>query len=215
MLRMLAGVVVVVREPAVDAHQPPDPARGDQLAGRDPARVQPVHERLHEPDAFGLADGDHVGRLIGVHRERLLAQHVLPRTGRGLRPLGMEVVRERDVDGVDVGVGEEFLVRAIGPRDVELRRNGRRAAWLARRDRVHRAPSGATDSRDDLLSADVRRRQDSPADRGHCHPRNRLDTGSTPCNSLAQPFGREGHKFLCRFSRTTSAIAARRFAART
>ena len=52
-----------------------------------------------------------------VMRQRLLAQDVLAGPGGGDRPLGVEVVRERDVHGIDVGVGQERLVGAMGRRD--------------------------------------------------------------------------------------------------
>ena len=71
-------------------------------------------------DALGLGRLDHALRVGGGQRERLLAQDVLAGAGGGDRPLGVEVVRQRDVDGVDVRVGEERLVRAVGPRDAEL-----------------------------------------------------------------------------------------------
>ena len=57
------------------------------------------------------------GRLdLGrVPREGLLAQHVLARLDGPDRPLAVERVRERDVDGVDRRVGEELLVGAVAP----------------------------------------------------------------------------------------------------
>ena len=79
-------------------------------------------------DALAPADLDHplgVGRGQG---QRLLAQDVLAGPRRGDRPLGVEVVRERDVDGVDLRVGEERLVGAVDARDpVPLGDRGARA----------------------------------------------------------------------------------------
>ena len=80
-------VVVEVREPALDRAQPADPAGGDDVADGDPRRVEPVHERLHQPDALrraGLDDAFRIGRGQG---QRLLAQDVLAGPGRGDRPL--------------------------------------------------------------------------------------------------------------------------------
>ena len=54
-----------------------------------------------------LARGDHLPGLGRAHRQRLLAQHVLAGGGGPLRPLGVEVVGQRDVHRLDVGVGEQ------------------------------------------------------------------------------------------------------------
>ena len=67
-----------------------------------------------------LARGDHLLGLGRGHRQRLLAQHVLAGGGGAPRPLGVEVVGQRDVHRFDVGVGEQLVVRAVGARDPEL-----------------------------------------------------------------------------------------------
>ena len=94
-----------------------------------------IHERLHQPDAGVRAGLDHPLRVGRGHGQRLLAQDVLAGPSRGERPLGMEVVRQRDVDDIDVGVGEERLVRAVGGRDAELVGDGARLGRVPRRDR--------------------------------------------------------------------------------
>ena len=87
---------------------------------------------------------DHPLRLGGGQRQRLLAQDVLAGPGRGDRPLGVEVVGQRDVDGVDVRVGEERLVRAVGASGCRARRRPL-GAWaaVAGGDRDDLAASGA------------------------------------------------------------------------
>ena len=57
----------------------------------------------------------------GVPAERLLAEDVLARLDGLDRPLAVERVRERDVDGVDVRVLEERLVGAVRARDAPTR----------------------------------------------------------------------------------------------
>ncbi len=52
----------------------------------------------------------------GRRRVRLLAQHVLARLERAHRPLVVQAVRQRDVDGVDLRVGEQRVVRAVRAR---------------------------------------------------------------------------------------------------
>ena len=110
---------------------------------RDPRRVLAVHERLHQQDARLPAGVDHPLRLGRGHRERLLAQDVLAGPGRRDRPLGVEVVRQRDVDGVDVRVGQQRLVRAVRARDPELAGDPAGAARLAGRDAEHLAASAS------------------------------------------------------------------------
>ena len=56
-------------------------------------------------------------RLVGVRGERLLAQHVLAGLERGDRPPAVEPVRQRVVDRVHVGIGEERVVRVVHRRD--------------------------------------------------------------------------------------------------
>ena len=113
------------RERRPDERSAPDRALADELARSSrvcgwwrymnasirtsPARVGGVE---------GLLD---LGRAARVG---LLAEDVLARGERVHRPLVVHAVRERDVDGVDVGVGEERLVRAVGARDAVLARVG-------------------------------------------------------------------------------------------
>jgi len=81
-----------------------------QLEYELPLRMEAVHERLHPHDAALDAVLDRVARLVGGPRRRLLAEDVLARVRRALRPLGVQVVRQRDVDRVDVVGGEQLLV---------------------------------------------------------------------------------------------------------
>ena len=71
-----------------------------------------------------------------VERQRLLAQDVLAGVGGADRPLGVEVVGQRDVDGVDRRVVEQVLVRAVGAPD--RRADRLRPGW--RRCRARRWP---------------------------------------------------------------------------
>ena len=101
----------------------------------------------------------------GGQGERLLAQDVLAGPSRGDRPFGVQVVGQRDVDRVDVRVGEERLVGAVGPRDPELGRRPPPRARLARGDREDLAARRTAHPRDDLAKGDVGRREDAPARR--------------------------------------------------
>ena len=82
----------------------------NELPHRAPRRVQPVHECFHQANTRRRARVEHRLCLRDVHRDRLLAQHVFAGLGGGHRPLRVKVVRQRNVDGVDVGIVQEVLV---------------------------------------------------------------------------------------------------------
>lgn len=70
--------------------------------------------RLHQEQSLLLRDARKDPRLLGVDGERLLTHHVLPRIER-LEGVGKVVrVGGGDVDDVDVGVGDEVGVGAVG-----------------------------------------------------------------------------------------------------
>ena len=82
-----------------------------------PRRVEAVHERLQEHHAGGLARAHHPLR---VGRARASGfSHSTCRHRRSDRPLGMQVVRQRDVDGVDLRAVDQRLVRAVRRADAE------------------------------------------------------------------------------------------------
>ena len=124
-----------------------DRALADQLEQPRGLRVQAVHEGLAE-EGPGLARRvDHRVGLPGGEPERLLAQHVLAGLGGLDRPLGVARVRRRDVDRLDLGVGEqrlvarehagagELLARTRGGRGCGRRPRPACRAWSARRRR--------------------------------------------------------------------------------
>ena len=56
------------------------------------------------------AGGDHLCGFIDGARQRLFAQHMLTGGGRLERELGMLVVGQRNVDGVNVRIADQRLV---------------------------------------------------------------------------------------------------------
>ena len=164
---MLAGSSLKYENQVWIGLQPADPAGRHQRGHRHPRRMEAVHERLHQPHAFGGAGVDHPLRVGRGHGQRLLAQDVLAGTGRGDRPLGVEMVGQRDVHDVDVRVGEERLVRPVGARDAERVGHLPRLRRVPRGDRHDLAAIGLLQTGDDLLSGDVGRRQDPPAEVRH------------------------------------------------
>ena len=91
------------------AHVAERARRCDGEHGR-PTRAERRHPRFREQHAGVLARFDHGCRVGGVDAERLLAQHVLARGGRGFYPTPMHAVRQWYVDGLHVGPVDHRLV---------------------------------------------------------------------------------------------------------
>jgi hypothetical protein len=83
----------------------------------------------------------HDGHGLGVVQpQRLLAENVLPRIGRGVRPPRVPGVRHRDVDGLYRGVGEQRLVAPVRALGLELL--GERVGCLLLSAPDRREPAG-------------------------------------------------------------------------
>ena len=75
------------------------------------------HERLFDEDAGPIANVDELRRFAGRKRNRLFAEHMLAGVGRANRPRYVKMIRQRDVDSVDIAVREHLFVGRIGLRD--------------------------------------------------------------------------------------------------
>ena len=106
------------------AHEPErtDRAGVHQPLDLEPLRVTANHERLADHDAVAIARVAQLPRLVGRHRDGLLAQHVLSRVRRAHRPWNVQVIRQRIVDDVDVAIGDQLLVRPVSARNAAPRR---------------------------------------------------------------------------------------------
>ena len=103
---MFAGSSLKYENQLCTAIEPPDPpdATSSRTASHDGwSRYMKASMRWTPAARQASTIRSAVGR---GHRQRLLAQDVLPGAGRGDRPLGVEVVRERDVHGVHVRIGQ-------------------------------------------------------------------------------------------------------------
>ena len=104
---MFSSVVEAVREGRPDQPELADRAVANELHELRGLRVVAVHERLAQQSAAPLGGVECRIHLLGVARERLLAEHVLAGLERFDRPLGVQRVRQRDVDRLDLGIGEQ------------------------------------------------------------------------------------------------------------
>ena len=149
----VGGVGQVVAEMALDRLQLADPAAPDQLARPQPLRVGADHERFLDSHAGAVAHRDQLRALGGVEPDRLLAQHVLAGLGGLDRPGHVQVVGQRIVDRVDLGVGQELLVAAVAARRCRAwprpraARAGSREASATTSQRSARISGGITFSR--------------------------------------------------------------------
>ncbi len=158
-------VAAKVAEVAADETQLADTRRTrDESSTCEPLRVPAHHERLGDLHAGSIACGEQLPRLVGGQRDRLLAEHVLARVGGANGPGHVQVIRQRIVDRVDLGIGDQLVVRAVRARNAE-RRRGR--ARLARRSRdamaTTRECGGRLHRRNHLGQRDVRRAENAPA----------------------------------------------------
>jgi hypothetical protein len=145
------------------AHEPkrPDRASLDELAELRRLGVVAVHEGLHQDPPGPVGGFEGALDLLRAAVERLLAEDVLAGLERPDRPLDVQRVRQRDVDGLDVVVGEERLVAPVCALDPLLARIGLRARLVAARHGDDLDPVGLARAREDE-PVDVRRRDDAP-----------------------------------------------------
>ncbi len=145
------------------------PAR-DALARLAHRRVVAVDERHGRLPSRLRRDVDEPLRSGGVERERLLADHVLPRCQRSLGERQVKVVRRADVDDVDVRIADQLFGRCEVPLGAEL--GGRRLSRLRRRGGDADQPCSRESSRPGVHLAD---------EPGSC---NRRAEERHPCGSL-------------------------------
>ena len=123
--RVLVANVGELREG--EAQRGLDPADRSELVAlhdllhADRERVVAVMECLHHDEARTGRDRSDGFGFFRVGGKWLLAQHMLAGFECRDRPLRVEAVGERVVDGVDVGVGDERLVRIADLRHAVLR----------------------------------------------------------------------------------------------
>ena len=112
------------------ARRPAGPCRSNENAARTSRRLPTARSRTSSRSRRACAWWRHMNasastrsgavggverrlRVLGPPRQRLLAQHVLAGLQRADRPRHVQRVRQRDVDRVDLRVGEQRLVAAV------------------------------------------------------------------------------------------------------
>ena len=69
---------------------------------------------------FSAASLDQLARLVRVHCQRLLANHVLARHERSLGVRMMQIVRRGEMHNINVRIGEHFVERVVCTRNAKL-----------------------------------------------------------------------------------------------
>ena len=109
----------------------------------------------------------HVGQRLGlggVEGHGLLDQHVLAGLDRLNRERHVQVVRRRDVDRVDLGVGQHRLVRPVHPGNAELRGRNLGTDQVARGDPDEGRVPALLHAGNDFDETDIGGADDAPAD---------------------------------------------------
>ena len=84
-----------------------------ELPHGQPARLHAHHRRLTDHHAGPIARGDQATRVGAGGGDGLFAQHMLPGVGGALGPGDVQVVRQRIVDRVNLGIGQQRLVGGV------------------------------------------------------------------------------------------------------
>jgi len=97
-----------------------DPAkciRFDELTYTQPLRVEPVHECFHDQQ-FRKPVGSilQLHYLAAIQTKRLFAQYMLTRLKRPDTPGYVQVVWQRDINGINPVTGKQFFIAAKSQR---------------------------------------------------------------------------------------------------
>src|SRR5215472_8328708 len=122
------------------------------------------HERFADFYAAAIACGKELFGFADRYAYRLFAQDMLP-CSRGFDGPGhVQMIGKRIIDGLDFRVGEEFIVRAVGLWDSELRRCSFRFGQLAGSDGCNFAPFAFLHRGNDFSHRDSGHSQHTPFD---------------------------------------------------
>src|SRR5258708_7739729 len=114
----IGGIAIEITEDGLDRSEIANLSRAHDLAGADPLRMRPNHERLSDLDAGPVARLNQRAALGHAQRDRFFAQHVLAGLSRANRPGHVQMVREWIIDGLDFRVGQQFLIGSVGSRNL-------------------------------------------------------------------------------------------------
>ena len=130
-------------------------------------RVVHDHVGFDSELARGVPRSDKAVELALFHRDRLFAEDVLASFERLYRPIDMQMVGQRNIDGLDIGIGQQRVVVGV---DLEVRREGLKRLGLLgirRRDGRKLGTLGGVDRASHEFLGEIRRPQNTPFNRLH------------------------------------------------
>ncbi len=158
----------------------PQFARGNDLLNAQSQRMVAVMERLHhDPVRLRGEFGDLTG-FGGVGGERLFAQHMFSGAQCGSDPPAVQAVRQRNVDRVEVRVGDQRFVAFVHPGDTVLRSKGLCTRGIARRHCGDDDLDVSLGRLDERQRCDARCAQDADPQRGGPVSRHERDASTCP-----------------------------------
>ncbi|MNC41758.1 hypothetical protein D3C75_905360 [compost metagenome] len=159
-VRGISGIIICKSPP--DGPQIADLAAGDNLLHFGNPRVMPVHIGFGQVHARLTAGFHHLCRLPAVQGNRLFAQHMLAGFCRPDYPFPVQMVRKRNIYRINVGIGQQFLIAAVGLLHAEFLGYGAALFQPPARHRLNDSRLRFLDGRHDRACRDLRTAHDSP-----------------------------------------------------
>ena len=116
----VCGIIQKEAEVADDRADVADASGARNVERAKPLRVRADHECFLNQHTGAVAHGQQMLRVRGDESDRLLAEHVLAGFGGAGRPLDMKMIWQRNVNRIDVGIGDERFVGPVCLRHAEF-----------------------------------------------------------------------------------------------
>ena len=127
-------------------------------------RMVAIVKGLEEHETGLVGDLRHLCRLVRIGRHGLFAEHMLAGLQYPDRPLGVQTVGQRIVDGVDLGIGQQRFVRVVDMRDAVLACKCGSPVTISRGDGDDLDVGLRARRADERLRRDASRAEDADAD---------------------------------------------------
>jgi hypothetical protein len=131
----VGGVAVEIGERRLHAQELADAPALHPFSRQPPLRVIADHEGFADQFSGLALHRDQRLGIGGIECDRFFAQHMLAGPCGARAPVHMHVVGQRIVDHVDLGIGQQLLIAAIGPGNPERLRRGLGLCDVARGER--------------------------------------------------------------------------------
>ena len=163
MVANVGRVIIEIAEEASDGADFADALFVEELAKAHPLGMAVDHEGFADFYAGRGAHGQQRFRFSDGEAERFFAEHMLAGLGGADGPGNVKLVGQRVVDGVDVWVGEQLLIGAVGRGNAQRRRGLLRRGQIARGDRADGGVLPALHAGNHFLETDCGGGENSPA----------------------------------------------------